>query len=393
MKKVCFLLIGLTMIFCLNFMIFSACKQEKKHYEKLPPIERNENQYKYSLETYVKPFWEGTICYNESVCFLGKNAKVKLLYDASQILYVSSYDLSIQYEEGQDFIYENGYLKLTKNTSIPYFTNSEYFCNDSNSMRCSKFPYSHMIHDGNGTRIISKQVLVSYTHTSSTHYKPTINKSNPQYLESLLNKQDAKILFFGDSIVAGAGSTSFYCLSPNIPTWTNLALQYIQKFKKSTITFTNYAVGGTNSFWGADNIENCVKKQNFDIAVIGFGMNDINTLNGDYKQNILKIIQTIKSYNPDCYIMLLSPMLPNSWAKDFYKNQKNFEAILKSIATTQSNLCLIPITTLYKKIANNKNFYEMSHNNINHPNDYLARIYAQSFLYALYGEEFYVNSK
>ena len=47
---------------------------------------------------------------------------------------------------------------------------------------------------------------------------------------------------------------------------------------------------------------------------------------------------------------------------------------------------LARITSMHQTLLKRKHFYDMTGNNINHPNDFLARIYAQTLLAVITGE-------
>ena len=47
---------------------------------------------------------------------------------------------------------------------------------------------------------------------------------------------------------------------------------------------------------------------------------------------------------------------------------------------------LAQVTTMHKEILRYKNYYSMTGNNINHPTDFIIRVYAQNILYALTGK-------
>ena len=49
-------------------------------------------------------------------------------------------------------------------------------------------------------------------------------------------------------------------------------------------------------------------------------------------------------------------------------------------------LGLAKVTTMHKEILRYKNYYSMTGNNINHPTDFIIRVYAQNILYALTGK-------
>ena len=68
--------------------------------KKLAPIEDLADYSAYSLKTWLKPFWYTREVYNETVMFVGENDEAKLLYDAEDIISVTSYGLDVEYKNG-----------------------------------------------------------------------------------------------------------------------------------------------------------------------------------------------------------------------------------------------------------------------------------------------------
>lgn len=72
-------------------------------------------------------------------------------------------------------------------------------------------------------------------------------------------------------------------------------------------------------------------------------------------------------------------MLPNEEAQGFWGNQHTFEAVyLKNVAKKYPDVAIVRMTTMHSLMLETKEYYHMTGNNINHPNDFLSRIYAQS---------------
>ena len=94
-----------------------------------------------------------------------------------------------------------------------------------------------------------------------------------------------------------------------------------------------------------------------------------------YRNNISAIIQAAKAGNPNVEILLVSPMLPNPEVKMTEGNQASYEAELLSLET--EGVAAAPVTTMYQYLMKNKRYYDMTGNNVNHPNDFVARLYAQ----------------
>ena len=78
----------------------------------------------YDREKYLTPYWKGNIVYNEAVNFI-RDAKTgaasaPLLFTADKILEVRNAKLDTVYEEGKDYVYENGQLTLPEGSRITH---------------------------------------------------------------------------------------------------------------------------------------------------------------------------------------------------------------------------------------------------------------------------------
>jgi lysophospholipase L1-like esterase len=129
---------------------------------------------------------------------------------------------------------------------------------------------------------------------------------------------------------------------------------------------------------GADTVYTNVIKHNPDLLVLAFGMNDAGTPPQTYKQQIQQIIDSVLADNPDCEIILVATMLPNEEVQGFYGNQYKFADELKSM--TKEGIALCDMTEFHSALLKYKRYYDMTGNNVNHPNDFLARAYTQVLL-------------
>ena len=83
-------------------------------------------------------------------------------------------------------------------------------------------------------------------------------------------------------------------------------------------------------------------------------------------------------------------MLPNPDANEKWNlNQKYFEAEFKTIAeelrAEGHNAAVTPMTSMSASILERKLFRDWTGNNVNHPNDFMIRIYATVVLKTLLG--------
>ncbi|MBR5529062.1 MAG: hypothetical protein IKU57_01165, partial [Oscillospiraceae bacterium] len=66
---------------------------------------------------------------------------------------------------------------------------------------------------------------------------------------------------------------------------------------------------------------------------------------------------------------------PNPEADNFLGKQEEYLPVLESMET--EGVVVADMTTYHKSLLAHKRYYDMTGNNVNHPNDFLARAYAQ----------------
>lgn len=383
----------------------------------------------YDLETYMLPIWEGRVVHNETVMFVGMEDEASLLFEAEEIVSVRSYDLKTEYKQGIDYDYKDGKLVLLAGTNIP--------CIDKNQYYNSNPQYSQLVTEGNadegvtgaytywgeGDSMTKWQVAVTYKHSEVREgYRPEYKADRYQaLLEKLQNGEDVTFVFYGDSITYGANSSYMVGVEPYAPTWPVMFTQYIAKqygytvkyiqneFTKAPvpiedtvfgsngiITYYNPSVGGWTVEQGYQNVENYVNtaidKYGCDLFTVAFGMNNAGLSAGKFVQYTEGIIKRVQTHAPETNIVMVSTMVPNPEATNgWYGNQDQFEVEMIDSAdayydngTSCSVACM---TSMSKSVLEHKRFRDYTGNNINHPNDFMARIYAQVMFQTVFGYE------
>ena len=95
--------------------------------------------------------------------------------------------------------------------------------------------------------------------------------------------------------------------------------------------------------------------------------------------NLKGIMEITRKANPNAEFILVSPTLPNPIAKRFNKLQADLEAPIRELAKREGT-AFISMTELHRILLSKKEYHHMTGNNINHPCDFLARLYAQSVM-------------
>lgn len=345
---------------------------------------------KYTLETYVNPFWDSKYMYNETMMFVGKDDCPSMLFTAEEVISVRSYDLKTEYKEGKDYVIEDNCIKLTPDTSIPYYTEEEYYpttYKPGACFGCTRDDKNYILF-GEGDTFCKKQIAVTYRHSGWNKVSEIADMSDrfSRSLEKLEKGKPLNVVFYGDSITTGANSSGIIGVGPYAQSFPEMIVGWLEKkYPSSKITYVNTAVGGMNTKWGADNVEQRVNAHNPDLVFIGFGMNDPSLAPSVYKEQIRSVIDSVKSALEETEIMLFSSILPNEEVAGFFGNQRLFEAELKDLADELNGVGVAPITSMHEYLLKTKRYYDMTGNNVNHPNDFLARIYAQVILKSLIG--------
>lgn len=367
----------------------------------------------YQLDIFTQDMFSGDTVYYDSVCFAeqadGTISDGVLLYTPDQIISVRSADLKTVYEEGVDYTVEGNRLIRTDGSRIPIFTYSQYAkpATDNPStgwLRIVATDLELIITD----QMMKSQVFVTYTHSDG--WNGAVASSQLSYLprtsQKLANKEPLKIVFYGDSITCGydasglndtviqwQDNTEIQAVinrAPYMPSWAEMVTAKLrQSYGYEEITKVNRASGGTGTYWGKNSAATLINPQKPDLVVIGFGMNQPANLKDEFKADILAIIQAIRKENPETEFLLISTMMPNTDAVQFKKHKlAQQEEALYALQEELSDVGIgvVPVHSVFASMTENgKKFLDFTSNNINHPNDFAVRVYAQLILAALEG--------
>lgn len=339
---------------------------------------------RYERSTYISYYWQGSVTENESVFPLesrdGQLQDIPLMYPAEEILEVRSSDLSTLYTEGKDYVLQDGRLRILPGGSIPTVPYGSYFFEkkpeDVGSFPCRLGGHIFFAEkDGMHCR----QIALSYRHSAPWSGPIPAAKGNllPKTLAKLTGGEALKVLVYGDSICTGANSTMCVEAAPYAETWFDMLVGTLRDSYSAPIELVNTAVGGTATAWGLENARELAADHRPDLAIIGFGMNDgSGRIPAEkYIQRIAGIMDCIRQQNPEVEFILISTMMPHAIVHRFLGNQEEY---LPELMKLEGEGCAVAnVTEMHKYLLSRKRYYDMSGNNVNHPNDFLARLYAQ----------------
>lgn len=347
-----------------------------------------ENAYpldKYDLDAYTLPYWEGKLVYQESVMVRkdadGSIPDIPLLYTAKKIVSVRSSDLKTVYKAGKDYRLVAGKLHIPAGSAIPSVKHSFYYPaqKTDDSMKLNKNYGEGYIFFKEGDAMHTMQLAVTYTHADSFDGPIPAYKGDklPKTQAKLKNGETLRLCIYGDSISNGGNSTQRVSAAPFASTWYQMLADKLEKnFPNTAVAMENHSVGGKTSQWGMENRHNAVR-YGPELCVIGFGMNDgtAKIPAETYIANIKAIMEAARQANPHCEFVLLATMLPNPETANFLGCQEDYLPAL--LGLEEDGVAVADMTTFHKTLLRHKRYFDMSGNNVNHPNDFLARAYAQ----------------
>lgn len=400
-----------------------------------------------TVDELVTNFWDSERMYEETVMLVAETdengnviaaPKAKLLFEATEIeslvWYYSGSDNRTKkiFAAGTDYEYKDGALvaigEIVDNdftgqkefrTAMPYVTD-KMLSGEAIFPGVTGQDIPSKQQGANGetlylpftetTRIVQNQMSVTYKHAK------TWKGATPVYygadklqrtVEKLKAKEKVELFLWGDSISTGANSSGYLDIPPFYPTWPELVAANLAQYYGTTVNLTNKAVGGWTTNAGVSGgsgwvdgvqiaqvgLEKMLTEElsgyKPDIAILAFGMNDATKgievgLEG-YYSNLMKMIEVLRTVNPECDIILVGTMLANPLAANQSYRQKEYtDSVLPVIVERTENVCMVDIGAMHEDILGAGKIYtEISSNNVNHPNDFMARVYAMNLLSAL----------
>lgn len=343
---------------------------------------------KYDHATYTLPVWEGDTVYNETVMLVGKR-EVPLLYSADRIISVRSSDLKKEYTEGVDYTLKDGRLIFSEKSDAPCFTLEEYYPavpEKGKYLNCNISGREHIFFS-EGSTIFERQLHVTYTHSDKWDgFVPSRSEKLERFRQRALNGEELTVLFYGDSITTGLNSSGKVGCEPYAATWCDMLAESMRKaFNNERLNFVNTAVSGKNITWAADKLKERAVDVAPDLMIFAFGMNDGELEADVFIEKLEGVLREFSTACPDCDVAVVSTTLPNKEVKGFWGNQYLFEPKMVELCSGLEHTDVIPMSSMHKALLEKKRFFDMTGNNVNHPNDFLARIYAQTAIKTIIG--------
>lgn len=340
------------------------------------------------------PIWNTDKVIRESLMMrktADSSVAASLLFDPIQIQEVTNLSGDVHYEEGLDWEFRDGMLRLFPSSRIDVITDEELFPPVGEEGKSFPRPGGHSLFTPGATLVV-RQIQVTYTCENGqwAGIRPTSAKALlPRTFKALENKNPLTVLLNGDSISANAQVSGSLNIPPYQPGYGDMLIQALEDHYGCPIHFINTSVGGKDTNWAVENIDTNINDHNPDLLIIAFGMNDGGKSPEFFEERIRTMVQLVRAKNPLCEIILVATSLPNPILTDpkakFWGNQEFFLDRLNAIAADSSlggGIAVANITDMHRYLLSKKSFQDLTSNNVNHPNDFFYRCYAQ-FLYGM----------
>jgi lysophospholipase L1-like esterase len=244
-------------------------------------------------------------------------------------------------------------------------------------------------------RFLELQIVISYETEELmgfSGYKPSMLPRTRNLLE---NGPAIDIFIFGDSISTGANASGTMNKYPHQLGYPELFRDELhQQFPHCAINLMNRSVGGQTSEWGKKGLKRIGKesknKFGFHLNIIAWGMNDASggRKSRDFLRNIQAHVRQLLKINPLAEFIFIASSLPNRlWDHARCDLLQEYAQIIKTYASKLgSRACVADLTAVWTELLQTKNYYDLTGNGLNHPNDYGHRLYAEAILSLISGK-------
>ena len=328
------------------------------------------------LHQYLKPFWLGDTVYNETVLLYsagGGLAEGRLLFQPDRVLSVRNFGLDTIYKEGVDYRVEGRRVVRVAGSGMSFRADTSF----------------DRVKDLAWFNLQAQWVVVTYTHHDKWAGPVPASKGNllPRFTARLRAGEPVRVVAYGMSITRGFNVSGYDGVKPDMPTYVDMFAEGLRwKYPGAGVLMYNAGLPGSTVNWGAEHVSSYVNPLRPDLVVIDFGMNDFWRMRPEeFRDSVRSIIRQVRAGRPGAEFLLLANMkfdpdyvLDSDPNKGFYKgNLAGYRDVL--VGLEGPGIAVMDMTMLSDAIYARKKAKDCVVNPL-HPNDYLARWYAQGML-------------
>ena len=333
----------------------------------------------FKREELLVPVWNTDTMYAESLTFV--DGKSVLMYEPTEIISLYDSHLKTEYKLGVDFTVNGRDVTLTEGSSMFSFTSDELY--PAQPVPGHSFPMGdrnilfyeeHFYHD--------RQYAITYKIKENTwkgHRPVSARPYLPRTFEKLDKGEGLAVTVFGDSISVGANASGLTGAEPYLPPYADLFAQWLGSHYGSKIDLHNPSIGGKDSQWGVDTVEENVNFRQNDLVIVALGGNDSLTPPEKLVENFRTIISAIRAKYPETEFVVTATSYANELLKgSFCGNQMIFSPYMDALV--EPGVVKADITSMQNELLKHKRYIDVTGNNINHPNDFFHRMHAQYYI-------------
>ena len=355
-------------------------------------LDRYEEEYLdldyYDVDRYTKYYWESDIVFNESFMVIanedGTVSPEKTLYDIDRVVSVRNSYLNKEYVYGKDYLVEDGKLVIPEGSEIKSYAHSSVYRDVQ--------PNSGWWKTLDGTYVYAGQYdmyFVGYfnvTYTTKDTWEGAVPESKGMLLQKFHDKltdgNTVKVLAIGDSLAGGANVSSdigWEGVEPYAERWSDMTASALRlRYPNVNIENETIAQGGATASLAIERMSEIIAYAP-DLLIIEFGTNEC--MQGDdpagYINNVKQAIAAINENLPDCDIIVTSTSMSNT---DIFPADWFYAYSLETQKLERAGVAVADITSTYQYMLTEKNYIDMTGDNLCHPNDYSSRAIVHTLL-------------
>ncbi len=346
---------------------------------------------------HMERLWKNNDICRESGMFAGKK-RINLMFPAQNITSVTAHVSGEVFLPGRDFCHEPGddFITRPESSKIPYLPESAL--HPVENLRLYPDPAANAVAGGidggnllfdNRDFFALNQVDICYTAAAVDFSTGSDFQSDrlPRFRRKLARREPLKITLIGDSISYGLNATEVIDSPPFAPCY----IEQVAAGLGPNITLCNRAVSGTG-IQNAVDVETEYSGDSPDLLIIAYGMNNFAGMPVEkFIGKLQELISGCRKINPHTeYVVVTSMSGHPGWKPTPPGPDREYADGLRNFTAAQeSYVALADVHKVWSKFLERKDFYDLTGNGVNHPNDYGHRIYASVILELLTGENFF----
>ncbi|MCI5779588.1 MAG: SGNH/GDSL hydrolase family protein [Lentisphaeria bacterium] len=289
---------------------------------------------------------------------------------------------NVVYQRGRDWDFANGGLVRLPGSAIPELGPAELYpapdkarvfpAKDADAVTGG--PDGKLLRFDNRDFFARRQISFSYrTPIGAIPGLPKLPKGVlPRFRAKLRQGGPVKITALGDSITQGFNATAFVGCPPYQPCYAELFAAFLKRRFCSPVELRNLAVEGTCIDDAIERRESW-RDDDSDLYLIAYGMNDFVCRT---PEKFVALAEELVGLVPSGEFLFVSAISANpEWSCIPPGKDAAFASTLRCWCR-RNNFALADVNALWHQISDRRDYWGLTGNGVNHPNDFGHRLYA-----------------